>query len=99
MNYYYYSIFVSGFPIALSYPHFHHADPKLLENIEGSNPDPKLHETEFRLNQVLLYIFLCAKFKYKIKRIISFIGYKKCYTTYFASNEHKLLKLVYNRNL
>lgn len=40
-----------GFPIALSYPHFHHADPKLLENIEGSNPDPKLHETEFRLNQ------------------------------------------------
>ncbi|KAK7582273.1 hypothetical protein V9T40_013718 [Parthenolecanium corni] len=39
-----------GFPIALSYPHFYLADPSLREEIEGSNPDPNLHETYFHIN-------------------------------------------------
>lgn len=36
-----------GFPIALSYPHFYLADPKVLENMEGVNPDPEKHESYF----------------------------------------------------
>lgn len=36
-----------GFPIALSYPHFYQSDPRLLEEVEGSHPDPEKHKTYF----------------------------------------------------
>lgn len=45
-------LFHAGFPIALSYPHFYLADPWLREEVEGSNPDPNLHETYFHINPV-----------------------------------------------
>lgn len=35
----------TGFPIALSYPHFYKSDPSILEAIEGLNPKPELHES------------------------------------------------------
>ncbi|XP_067012434.2 scavenger receptor class B member 1 [Anabrus simplex] len=41
-----------GFPIALSYPHFYKADPKLVEDVEGSFPNKEKHETRFLINPV-----------------------------------------------
>lgn len=41
-----------GFPIALSYPHFVDADPKVTATLEGLQPDPKLHESFFMINRV-----------------------------------------------
>lgn len=45
----YYKIFpiFTGFPIALSYPHFYKSDPSLLEDIEGLEPKKELHESYF----------------------------------------------------
>lgn len=36
-----------GFPISLSYPHFLDSDPKLLDYVEGLNPDPVKHKSFF----------------------------------------------------
>lgn len=48
-----YCIYVcTGFPIALSYPHFMEGDPELVESAEGINPDPKIHTTHFYVNPV-----------------------------------------------
>jgi hypothetical protein len=35
---------VHGAPLMLSFPHFYLGDPRLLEQVEGLNPDPKKHE-------------------------------------------------------
>jgi len=43
-------IFITGFPIALSYPHFYKSDPSLLEAIEGLEPKKELHESYFFIN-------------------------------------------------
>ncbi|CAH1403132.1 unnamed protein product [Nezara viridula] len=40
-----------GFPIALSYPHFMDADPKVLDSVEGLKPDHDLHHTYFVINE------------------------------------------------
>jgi hypothetical protein len=32
-----------GAPMAISWPHFLHGDPKLLEDVEGLNPDINRH--------------------------------------------------------
>lgn len=50
-----------GFPIALSYPHFYNGDPWLAENVEGSYPDKKKHESYFVIEPVRVKSFtLCA---------------------------------------
>lgn len=42
-----------GFPIALSYPHFLDANPKLLEEVTGGiTPNRSLHESYFYINPV-----------------------------------------------
>jgi scavenger receptor class B, member 1 len=41
-----------GFPIALSFPHFLDADPKLTENITGVLPNRTEHESYFVVNPV-----------------------------------------------
>jgi len=43
-------IFITGFPIALSYPHFYKSDPSLIEAIEGLEPKKELHESYFFIN-------------------------------------------------
>ncbi|XP_049535280.1 scavenger receptor class B member 1 [Anopheles darlingi] len=53
-----------GFPIALSYPHFLDADPKVLEHVNGSRPDPVAHRTHFMINPVSgLPLELSVKFQ------------------------------------
>lgn len=37
----------TGFPIALSYPHFYQSDPSLLAAVEGLNPRQEEHESYF----------------------------------------------------
>lgn len=37
----------TGFPIALSYPHFYQSDPSLLEALEGLEPKKELHGSYF----------------------------------------------------
>lgn len=37
----------TGFPIALSYPHFYESDPSLLEKVEGLEPKKDIHESYF----------------------------------------------------
>lgn len=39
----------TGFPIALSYPHFYQADPSLQEAIDGLNPNSEEHESFFHI--------------------------------------------------
>lgn len=41
-----------GFPIALSYPHFLDADPKLVEAVDGSFPNRSEHESFFMIQPV-----------------------------------------------
>lgn len=41
-----------GFPIALSYPHFLHSDPTLLNSVDGSEPDAEKHESYFVVQPV-----------------------------------------------
>jgi scavenger receptor class B, member 1 len=41
-----------GAPIAISWPHFLHGDPKLLKHVEGLNPDPTKHEFFMDLHPV-----------------------------------------------
>lgn len=38
------SILYAGVPVYVSLPHFLRCDPRLLEGVEGLNPDPELHE-------------------------------------------------------
>lgn len=52
--------FVTGFPIALSYPHFYQADPNLISAVEGSHPDPEKHETFFIIQPVCIENYLQA---------------------------------------
>ena len=33
-----------GAPMSISWPHFLHGDPKLLEDVEGLKPNPAQHE-------------------------------------------------------
>jgi hypothetical protein len=47
-----------GFPIALSFPHFLDADPQLLENVTGCQPNRTEHESYFIVNPVSLQIFV-----------------------------------------
>lgn len=43
-----YSLFsLTGFPIALSYPHFYKSDPSLLAKVEGLEPKQDKHESYF----------------------------------------------------
>jgi len=37
----------------LSFPHFYLGDPRLLEQVEGLNPDPKKHEFYLDVHEVL----------------------------------------------
>ena len=32
-----------GAPMAISWPHYLHGDPKLLDDVEGLSPDPQRH--------------------------------------------------------
>ncbi len=49
----YFNIFsVSGFPIAVGYPHMYLADPSVRDAVEGFYPDPKIHKTEFLIEPV-----------------------------------------------
>ncbi|XP_052866571.1 scavenger receptor class B member 1 [Anopheles cruzii] len=53
-----------GFPIALSYPHFLDADPKVLAHVNGSRPDPVAHQSHFMINPVSgLPLQLSVKFQ------------------------------------
>lgn len=40
-------LYQTGFPIALSYPHFYQSDPKLLHAVEGLTPKQEIHESYF----------------------------------------------------
>ncbi|XP_050524925.1 scavenger receptor class B member 1 [Daktulosphaira vitifoliae] len=40
-------------PVYLSFPHFYNADPKLLEDVEGLQPDQEKHETFMKIQQRL----------------------------------------------
>lgn len=51
-----------GFPIALSYPHFYNGDPWMVENVEGSYPDKKKHESYFVVEPVSVICFLDFKY-------------------------------------
>lgn len=44
-----------GFPIALSYPHFYDADPKIKAAVDGLKDDQELHESYFMINRVSLF--------------------------------------------
>ena len=50
-----------GFPIALSYPHFMDADPSLLEEVDGSQPNRSQHESYFLINPVSTF-YCCENF-------------------------------------
>ena len=41
-----------GSPAMMSWPHFFEADPKLLEAVEGLNPDPEKHQFYIDLQPV-----------------------------------------------
>lgn len=41
-----------GAPAYISYPHFYGADPALLEDVEGLQPDPGKHEFYMDINSV-----------------------------------------------
>lgn len=59
-----------GAPMAISWPHFLYGDPKLLEEVEGLNPNPNLHE--FYLDfQPKLSIAMAAKARMQINFMIS----------------------------
>ncbi|XP_076379338.1 scavenger receptor class B member debris buster isoform X1 [Megalopta genalis] len=40
-------------PVYLSFPHFYKADPKLLDAVEGLNPNQKIHGTYFKIQSKL----------------------------------------------
>ncbi|XP_055644642.1 scavenger receptor class B member 1 isoform X2 [Toxorhynchites rutilus septentrionalis] len=53
-----------GFPIALSYPHFYDADPKLLTRLNGLSPNKTLHSSFFMINSLSgLPLQLSVKFQ------------------------------------
>ncbi|XP_021699992.1 scavenger receptor class B member 1 isoform X2 [Aedes aegypti] len=53
-----------GFPIALSYPHFHDSDPSLLTKVIGLHPNESLHSSFFMINAVSgLPLKLSVKFQ------------------------------------
>lgn len=56
-----------GFPIALSYPHFMDADPKVLNMTQGSRPDPKVHQSHFLINRVSALCLFCVIFSFFIQ--------------------------------
>ncbi|KAJ1527733.1 hypothetical protein ONE63_007690 [Megalurothrips usitatus] len=41
-----------GFPIAVGYPHFYKADPKVVNAVDGVYPDEKKHKTHFLIEPV-----------------------------------------------
>lgn len=41
------NVWLTGFPIALSYPHFYKSDPSLLQAVEGLKPEQEKHESYF----------------------------------------------------
>lgn len=40
-------------PVYLSYPHFYQADPVLIQNFEGLNPQKDKHENYFLIQPVI----------------------------------------------
>ncbi|XP_055599578.1 scavenger receptor class B member 1-like isoform X2 [Uranotaenia lowii] len=53
-----------GFPIALSYPHFHEGDPALLDKVEGISPNESSHGSYFMINSLSgLPLTLSVKFQ------------------------------------
>lgn len=59
-----------GAPMAISWPHFLHGDPTLLEALEGLNPNPNLHEFYIDF-QPKLSIAMAAKARLQINFMIS----------------------------
>lgn len=41
-----------GSSIYISHPHFYQADPRLLDAVEGLEPDKDLHQTFFKIQPV-----------------------------------------------
>lgn len=44
-----------GAPMAISWPHFLYGDPTLLEDVEGLNPNPNLHEFYIDFQPVIIF--------------------------------------------
>jgi len=59
-----------GAPMAISWPHFLYGDPTLLEDVEGLNPNPNLHEFYIDF-QPKLSIAMAAKARLQINFMIS----------------------------
>jgi hypothetical protein len=38
----------------ISFPHFYLGDPRLLEEVEGLNPDPEKHNSYLDVHEVLI---------------------------------------------
>ena len=50
--------------MAISWPHFLYGDPKLLEEVEGLNPNPNLHEFYLDFQPVCLSWNLILKINF-----------------------------------
>lgn len=48
----------TGFPTAISQPHFLHADPVVFNKIDGLNPDSSKHDSEMVVNPVSFNLLL-----------------------------------------
>ena len=59
-----------GAPLAISWPHFLHADPKLVAAVDGLKPNPLLHEFFIDL-QPKLAVALGAKARMQINLLLS----------------------------
>ena len=51
----------SGFPIAVSYPHFLDADQQLLDAVDGLNPDRSKHESFVKIEPVSFFFYYFDK--------------------------------------
>lgn len=69
-----FSFIVSGFPIALSYPHFYKSHPSLLEAVNGLKPDPKKHESYFYI-QPKSGLPVDLAFRFQINMALQEIGH------------------------
>ena len=59
-----------GAPLSLSWPHFLHGDPKLLEDVVGLNPDVNRHEFFFDF-QPKLTIAVSASARMQVNLMLS----------------------------
>uniref|UniRef100_A0A8D8BL22 Scavenger receptor class B member 1 n=2 Tax=Culex pipiens TaxID=7175 RepID=A0A8D8BL22_CULPI len=62
-----------GFPIALSYPHFHDGDPRLISQVDGLSPNKTLHSSYFMIN-ALSGLPLKLSVKFQINMAMGEIG-------------------------